>query len=105
MVSDSTGDLDFTATTSDPDIISAVLADLDKPQDQRRHINGAIERGNNGNMNWNWHFKPDDWALAEMSIELCDGLPTDPQASLDYWVDRVGRFCPWGSFVKQEKKP
>jgi hypothetical protein len=33
--------------------------------------------------------------MAEMTIELCDGLPSYVENDLDYWVDTVGRFCPW----------
>ena len=43
--------------------------------------------------------------LAEISMEVCDGLPSDVEKDLDYWVDTVKRFCPWNSFVKKEITP
>lgn len=103
MRSDTTGAEDFIAATSDPDVISMVLLELQKADAERTlMINGAIDRGNKGNKNWSWHFKSEDWALAEISVEECDGLPSDVEQNLDYWVDTVKRFCPWTSFVKEE---
>ena len=57
------GDQDFVAVSSRPEVISEVLKELEKPVSERTlMINGAIDRGNNGNRTWSWHFKPDDWA-------------------------------------------
>ena len=33
--------------------------------------------------------------MAEVTIELCDGLPSHVEEDLDYWADTVKRFCPW----------
>jgi len=97
------GEQDFVAFSSRPEVISKVLKELGKPVSERTlMINGAIDRGNDGNRNWSWHFKPDDWDLAEISVEVCDGLPSDVEKDIDYWVDTVKRFCPWDSFVKKE---
>ncbi|MDX1641571.1 MAG: hypothetical protein R3220_07725 [Balneolaceae bacterium] len=78
-----------------------------KPFDQRNmHINGPIERGNPGyNSDWSWHFVEDQWDLAEISAEVCDGRPSFVEEDLDYWVDTVGRFCPWGARVEDEVSP
>jgi hypothetical protein len=35
--------------------------------------------------------------MVEVTMELCDGRPSDVERDLDYWVDSVGRFCPWSS--------
>ena len=100
---DSTGAQDVIAVTSKPEVISKATEELEKPVSQRAlFISGAINRGNNGNRNWNWHFKLNEWDLVESSIEVCDGRPSDVEQNIDYWVDKVQRFCPWASFVKQE---
>jgi hypothetical protein len=39
--------------------------------------------------------------MAEMTIELCDGTPSLVEADLDYWLDTVQRFCPWGAKLIQ----
>jgi hypothetical protein len=90
-------DGEFIAVTTNPELIGKVHAQLALPAEQRRqHINGPIARGNGGhNQNWSWHFTPDGWNLVETSIELCDGTPRLVENDIAYWVDRVGRFCPW----------
>ena len=81
----SKGDQDFVAVSSRPEVISKVLKELERPVSERTlMINGAIDRGNDGNRKWSWHFKPDDWDLAEISMEVCDGLPSDVENGLDY---------------------
>src|SRR4030088_2680953 len=100
---DSTGAQDVIAVTSEPEVISKATQELEKPVSQHAlFISGAIDRGNSGNRNWNWHFKLNEWDLVEGSTEVCDGRPSYVEQSIDYWVDTVQRFCPWGSFVKQE---
>ena len=95
------------AKTSNPDVIAKVEDELSKPFEERTmHINGPIERGNAGyNRNWSWHFVEDRWDLAEISVEVCDGRPSFVEEDLDYWVDTVGRYCPWGSRVAGEVNP
>jgi hypothetical protein len=104
MKSDSEGKEDFVAVTSNSAVIADVVSQLARPvEDRTRHINGRIERGNGGhNLGWSWHFTPDEWALTAESVELCDGTPTLVEQDLAYWVDIVGSFCPWDSYVKSE---
>jgi hypothetical protein len=35
--------------------------------------------------------------LADVTIELCDGLPSHIDDDLGYWVRTVKRYCPWGA--------
>lgn len=56
-----------------------------------RIVRGAVPY----NAPWSWHIDPEDIHMAEVTIELCDGLPSHVEANLDYWVDTVKRFCPW----------
>ena len=59
--------------------------------------NGRIVRGDDGGVNtgYSWHIDPDDVELAELSIEVCDGLPSyveDGTLSGD-------RYCPWSAEI------
>jgi hypothetical protein len=97
----------FAAATSDPELIRDARAELGRPPAERRlHISGAIAHGNGGaNLRWSWHFVPGAWSLTEVSVGLCDGTPEMVERDLDYWVDRVRRFCPWQSYVLRELRP
>jgi hypothetical protein len=59
--------------------------------------NGVIVRGGDGGVNtgYSWHIDPDSVEFAEMTIEVCDGLPSyveDGSLTGD-------RFCPWSAEV------
>jgi hypothetical protein len=96
----------FAAKTSDPDLLQIIDDQLSLPESKRLlHIHGTIDWGNGGhNLNWSWHFVPDEWVLAEFSIELCDGIPSYVENDLKYWIETVGSFCPWSSYVLTELK-
>ena len=105
-------DTSFIAATSNTVIINQVLAELDKPLGERKLIVGAIAAGNAGiNHNaghwFKWHFKENEWALAEMAIEVCDGCPySDIDADTAYWLNTVRAYCPWSSQpVREVPKP
>jgi hypothetical protein len=104
MHGDISGVQDFRAATNDVAVIAAVRAELMLPEtDRRLFIIGSIGRGNAGhNLAWNWHFVPGAWDLAEVAIELCDGNAVLVSQDVDYWVDTVGQFCPWGSYAAFE---
>ncbi len=48
---------------------------------------------------WSWHIDPLDIHMAEFTIEVCSGLPSHVEDDLDYWVNTVGRFCPWSAEI------
>ena len=104
LVDDSTGAENFVAATSVPAVIDRARAELRKDIASRTlHINGLIARADAGdNLDWHWQFKPGEWDLVEVSIEVCDGRPSMVEADLDDWLDRIGRFCPWHSRVLAE---
>jgi hypothetical protein len=58
--------------------------------------NGRIVRGDvDVNAGYSWHIDPDDFEWADVTAEVCDGLPSyveDGTLSGD-------RFCPWGALV------
>jgi len=102
-------DTSCVACTSDPAIIAEVNNQLSKHISAReKHINGAIAGGNalvnkNGPHNFLWHFKLNEWTLADFSMEVCDGRPhSDIDLDTTYWLNTVGRFCPWGSRIAEE---
>lgn len=62
--------------------------------------NGAIREGPglaDHNAPWNWHLDPEDIEMAEFTMELCDGAPWFVEEELDYFIETVGRYCPWSA--------
>ena len=62
--------------------------------------NGRILRGAGRarhNAPYHWHLDPQDIAMAEATIELCDGLPSYVEENVDDFVENVGRYCPWAA--------
>jgi len=93
---------EFRVTISSPLVIAQARAQLLLPEAQRRlFASGPIGAGNGGhNTGWSWHFS--NVSLVEAAIELCDGRPSMVEANLDYWLNTVGTFCPWSSYVYAE---
>lgn len=56
---------------------------------------GGIVSGTQVNTGWNWHLE--DVTFAEVTIELCDGRPSDVERSGTEFGG--GRFCPWTATV------
>lgn len=48
---------------------------------------------------WSWHLKPESIEMAEMAVIRCEGLPSHVEGNLDYWLEVVGRFCPWSARI------
>lgn len=90
----------FRAQTDDPAVIARARTELTKPMAERTlHINGALTRGDGVNAPWSWSFGA--WDLAEISMEVCDGWPSDVEENLDRWME-LGSFCPWSSRIDHE---
>lgn len=71
------------------------------------HIHGRIELLPTGcqlNQKWSWYFPPNNWILAEISIELCDGTRQFVEGNLAEFVNNMQAYCPWSSFVSKEIK-
>src|SRR5262245_21903973 len=63
-------------------------------------ISGKLVRGDGGfNNSWGWHMDPTTVTAPDLAIELCDGRPSMVQSDLNYWVDTVKQYCPWGAKV------
>jgi len=52
-------------------------------------------RGSQFNTGWSWHLE--DVEFAEITIELCDGRPSDVERAGPAFGG--GRYCPWSASV------
>jgi len=86
----------FTVATDDPELIQLCRDQLAHPEIERTlHVHGRLAAGHGGvNMSWSWNLEPDNWDLVEVSIELCDGRPSDVEKDPAYWLGTVGNYCP-----------
>ena len=101
-------DSSFIAATTNQTLIDTVLANIARPLNERKFIAGPIDYGNGGHnhnaSHWFlWHFIPNQWNLAEVAIEVCDGCPyTDVDADTAYWVGNILQYCPWSGRPMRE---
>jgi len=58
--------------------------------------NGLVVRDDPGpNKPWSWHIDPASLEFADMTTEVCDGLPSDVEDALI----TSDRYCPWSAIV------
>ncbi len=58
--------------------------------------NGLVVRGDpDVNVGYSWHIDPNDIEWVDVTIEVCDGRPSDVEAN-EITDDR---YCPWGAKV------
>lgn len=57
--------------------------------------NGRIVAGTQVNTGWSWHLV--DVEFADVTIEICDGRPSDVEKEGPAYAG--GRYCPWGAVV------
>jgi hypothetical protein len=82
-------------TTDQVDQLEARLA-----SGQEGVISGELAAGDAGyNQPWSWHMVPTTVHAPDVAIEVCDGRPSMVEEDLEYWVETVERFCPWGATV------
>ena len=64
------------------------------------NLNGDLKAGSGGvNEPWSWHLDPATVHVADLTMEVCDGRPSMVEEDLDYWLETVERYCPWGARV------
>lgn len=75
----------------------AVARDLLAGKEAPRIPNGKVVRGDDGGVNagYSWHIDPSDFEWADVTIEVCDGKPSDVAAG----TITSDRFCPWSAEV------
>lgn len=72
----------------DIDIARKLLAGEEAPSIP----NGKVVRGSaDVNTGYTWHIDPDDIEFAEVTMEVCDGLPS----YVEDGTITSDRFCPW----------
>ena len=57
--------------------------------------NGRIVRETGVNEGYSWSLDPADLEFAELTVEVCDGLPSD----VELGVISGERYCPWSAVV------
>lgn len=64
-------------------------------------IIGDLAEGDGGfNTSYTWHLAPETVEFVDLAVEVCDGRPrSDVEKDLDYWINTVGTYCPWGAKV------
>lgn len=84
-------------------LLATKARDMMARPSEQQIINGELARGDGGfNTGYGWHMKPNTIQFADVTIEVCDGRPSDVQSNITYWVDTVKRYCPWGGrFVSE----
>jgi hypothetical protein len=84
----------FKALLTDPadiDIARRLLAGEDVPSIP----NGRVLRETGVNEGYGWSLDPNDIEFADVTVEVCDGLPSDVETG----VVTGDRYCPWSAVV------
>jgi len=82
---------------TNPQTIDQVIA-LSHGQSEATIPSGRVRKGRvSYNRPWSWHIDSQEIAMAEVTIELCDGTPSYLESHLDDWINTVGHFCPWSA--------
>jgi hypothetical protein len=87
-----TGETFRVQLTTDEQLAAARAAQNGGPA---RIPNGRIVSGTEVNTGWTWHLE--DVTFAEITIELCDGRPSDVEREGPAFGG--GRFCPWSATI------
>lgn len=89
----------FKAWVTNPQTVQQ-LFDLRDGKSNANIPNGRILAGagrGGHNAPWSWHLDPVDINMAEAAIEVCDATPSYVEANRSYFIDVVGRYCPWSA--------
>jgi len=84
----------FRALLTDPadiDTARRLLAGDDVPSIP----NGRVLRETGVNTGYSWSLDPGDIEFADVTVEVCDGLPSDVEAG----TITGDRYCPWSATV------
>ncbi len=66
--------------------------------------NGKLIKGSVPyNKPWNWHIDPQNVVMTQLSIELYNGLPSNIEQDLDYWVYWIQRYAPRSAKIIEVK--
>ncbi len=84
----------FKVLLTDPADIAIALR-LANGEDGPDIPNGRVVRETGVNEGWSWSLDPADFEFADVTIEICDGLPQDVEDG----VVTSDRYCPWSARV------
>ena len=76
---------------ADIDIARRLLAG----EDVANIPNGRVVRETGVNEGYSWSLDPNDIEFANVTVEVCDGLPSDVETG----VVTSDRYCPWSAVV------
>lgn len=77
---------------ADIEIARKLLAGEEAP----RIPNGVVVRGDpDVNVGYTWHIDPESVEFANITTEVCDGLPSDVEEG----IITSDRYCPWSAKV------
>lgn len=90
-------DEEYRILVTDPDDIAIVLQLLAGDPLAPGIPNGEVVRGDDGGVNtgYSWHIDPESLEFADVTIEVCNGRPSDVEAG----TISSDRFCPWDAEV------
>lgn len=92
------GDQTFRVRVQDDATVAALEARMEANEDGV--ILGDLAAGDGGfNQPWSWHLVAGTVEAPDVATEVCDGTPGMVESDLSYWLDAVGRFCPWNARV------
>ncbi len=83
----------------DPDTI-ADFREQAAAEEKTKHATGTVAGRRSYNPDWSYTLRPGTLALAEVSIEVCDGNPRYVEKHRKDWMGE--QWCPWSSYVKRE---
>ena len=89
----------FHVFTTNPDTIEQLFS-LQRGESLATIPNGSLRPGPGPGLHntpWSWHLNPQDIHMAEVTIEVCDGTPDLVEQGLEFWLNTVGRYCPWSA--------
>ena len=93
----------FRVEVADEDV-AATLDALRVSGEPASVLMGELVAGDGGfNGPYGWHLDPETVEVVDMAIELCDGKPSFVEEDLEYWLETVERYCPWGPKVVGRK--
>jgi hypothetical protein len=88
------GDERFKALLTEPADIDTARRLLDG-EDVPSIPNGRVIRETGVNEGYSWSLDPNDLEFASVTIEVCDGLPSDVETG----AISGDRYCPWSAVV------
>ena len=81
-------DEEFRVGVSNPQTIQQILG-LQSGASKANIPNGVVLRGPrkaNHNGPWSWHLDPEQIEMAEITVEVCDGITSFVEEEVDYFV-------------------